>query len=200
MTAYHRDAQRAYMQCGTCDLVFVPPHQHLSGHDEKAQYDLHKNDPNDQGYRDFLNRLAAPLSTRLTPRSTGLDFGCGPGPTLSVMLEEQGHRVALYDKFYAQDASVFDRHYDFITATEVIEHLANPRFEITRLWSCLHEKGWLGIMIKLVKDQDAFTHWHYILDPTHICFYSRETFAWLARLLDADLHIAGPDVILLQKR
>ena len=68
--------------------MFVPRSYHLSAADEKAQYDLHENDPNDPGYRAFLDRLAGPLDKRLAPHSHGLDFGCGPGPTLSVMLEE----------------------------------------------------------------------------------------------------------------
>jgi len=32
---------------------------------------------------------------KIAPISLGLDFGSGPGPTLSLMLEEQGHRVAI---------------------------------------------------------------------------------------------------------
>jgi 16S rRNA G1207 methylase RsmC len=36
-----------------------------------------------------------------------LDFGCGPGPTLSILLAEQGQQVDLYDPFYHDDPSVF---------------------------------------------------------------------------------------------
>ena len=54
---YHRDKARGYLNCRSCNLVFVPPAQHLSAADEKACYDLHDNQPGDPGYRRFLDRL-----------------------------------------------------------------------------------------------------------------------------------------------
>jgi hypothetical protein len=55
-------------------------------------------------------------------------------------------------------------------------------------------------MTKLVSDKAAFTRWHYIRDLTHICFYSRATFRYLARRFDADLFFSGDDVMFLHKR
>ncbi|MGB2360319.1 MAG: methyltransferase, partial [Porticoccaceae bacterium] len=63
----------------------------MSSAAEKAIYDQHQNSPDDLQYRRFLSRLTEPLLERLGPCSRGLDFGCGPGPTLSVMMAEQGH-------------------------------------------------------------------------------------------------------------
>lgn len=199
LSAFHRDKRREYLRCETCRLVFVPPAFHLTAEAEKAEYDLHRNDPGDAGYRAFLGRLAEPLLARLTPGSLGLDFGCGPGPTLSCLFEEAGHEVALFDCFYANEPQVFDRRYDFITATEVVEHLHRPMDELTRLWSVLKPGGVLGLMTKLVIDADAFSRWHYKNDQTHVCFFSRDTFAWLAERLGADLEIIGNDVILLTR-
>jgi len=54
-------------------------------------------------------------------------------------------------------------------------------------------------MTKLVRDVDAFSRWHYKNDPTHVCFFSVETWQWWARQMDAQLEILGADVILLQK-
>ena len=62
------------------------------------------------------------------------------------MLEEKGHQVELYDKFYAQDHSVFDKEFDFITLTEVIEHLEILCLRLERLTSILKPKGVLAIM------------------------------------------------------
>jgi hypothetical protein len=64
----------------------------------------------------------------------------------------------------------------------------------------LEPAGTLGLMTKLVIDQQRFAHWHYIRDPTHITFYSRATFQWLASSMDAELEIIGDDVILLGKQ
>jgi Methyltransferase domain len=197
---FWQDRHRDYYRCGRCRLVYVPPRQYLSPAAEKAEYDLHNNDPDDPGYRRFLGRLFEPLQARLKAGSRGLDFGCGPGPALAAMLVEVGHEVALFDYFYAPDRSVLRRRYDFITATEVVEHLHRPGEELRALWDRLRPGGLLGLMTKLVLDREAFSRWHYRNDPTHVCFFSRETFVWLAGELGAGLEVIGKDVVLLTRR
>ena len=199
-TAFHHDRRREYWQCRNCALVFVPPHDHLSAGEEKAEYDLHRNAIDDPGYRRFLSRVADPLLSKLAPGALGLDFGCGPGPALACMLEEAGCAMRLYDVFYFPDASVLEREYDFITATEVVEHLHQPGEELTRLWGMIVPGGYLGLMTKLVIDAPAFSRWHYKDDPTHVCFFSEATLAWWARQAGADLERIGADVAILRKR
>jgi len=196
---YHRDQRREYLGCRRCELVFVPPAYRLSPAEERAVYDRHENSPEDLGYRRFLARLADPLRERLAPGARGLDFGAGPGPTLSVMFEEAGHPMAIYDPFYAPDASMLARTYDFITATEVVEHLFAPGEELTRLAGLLRPGGWLGLMTKRVSDREAFARWHYILDPTHVCFFGEATFQWLADALGMSVEFPAADVVLLRK-
>jgi len=179
--------------------VFVPQQFHLSPGDEREVYDQHRNSPDDPGYRQFLSRLADPLLERLAPNSCGLDFGSGPGPTLSVMLAEQGHRMTLYDLYYAPNEEALADRYDFVTSTEVVEHLAAPGRELMRLWALLKPGGWLGIMTKLVSDQGAFGSWHYKNDPTHISFFSAETFEHLAQRWGTRAEFLGKDVILMNK-
>lgn len=198
-TRYHRDRTRAYWQCPCCALVFVPPTAHLDAPAEKAVYDLHENDPTDLGYRRFLARLTNPLLARLTQGDRGLDFGCGPGPALAGMLHEAGMTMRLYDPFYEPDNTVWQRRYDFITATEVVEHLYHPAHEWDRLFAALKPGGWLGVMTKRVRNRAAFAKWHYITDPTHVCFYSEGTFRWIAERWRAELLLVGADVALLQK-
>ncbi len=140
------------------------------------------------------------MRKQLVPESRGLDFGCGPGPTLSRMFEEAGFPMSLHDPFYANKPSTLEKEYDFITASEVVEHLHNPRKELERLWQCLRPGGLLGIMTKLVFDRQAFQHWHYKNDHTHVHFFSRSTFEWLAEQWQAALTFAGKDVILLGKK
>lgn len=196
---FYEDKHRSYLRCEQCALIFVPPAYFLSAQAEKAEYDLHENSPLDAGYRRFLSRLFDPLNERVAPKSFGLDFGSGPGPTLSIMFEEVGHQVSIYDPFYANTPAVFNQTYDFITATEVVEHLHTPRRELDLLWSRLRSGGLLGIMTKLALDQAAFATWHYKADRTHVCFFSHQTFAWVADWLGAELTFVGNDVILLRK-
>ena len=196
---FFEDERRAYQQCKKCALIFVPAEFHLMRSEEKAQYDLHENNPKDSDYRQFLSRLSDPLIRKLSPNSSGLDFGCGSGPTLSVILEEAGHQVALYDPFYQPDPTTLKATYDFITATEVLEHLFHPRRDLESLWNRLRKSGWLGVMTKRAKDRESFAKWHYKQDPTHVCFWSNSTFQWLADYWNAHLELIEPDVALLQK-
>lgn len=188
-----------YLKCSVCELIFVKPGQRLDPDVEKSRYDLHENDPDDNGYREFLSQLFNPLSDRLVPGSAGLDFGSGPGPTLSVMLEEAGHQMSIYDPFYAPDRSVFNNSYDFITTTETAEHLFNPRKEFNLLWSCLKPGGYLGIMTKMVPSDEVFPNWHYRRDDTHVTFYSPATFRWMASYYGGRLELFGGRTAIIQK-
>ena len=197
---YHRDKTRSYLQCIRCGLVFVPPHERLNKSEERARYDLHRNDPYDFGYRSFLSRLIGPLLARVPVGSEGLDFGCGPGPALAMMLREQGRPMTVYDPFYVPDDAVWSRTYDFITATEVMEHLYRPAEELSRLFQALRPGGWLGIMTKLLPDHASFIHWNYMRDSTHVCYFSLATLEHIAAHWNASLELPGREVFLFQKR
>lgn len=180
--------------------MFVPGRFHVSPEQEKARYDSHNNHPDDPGYRKFLSRLFTPLCTRLCKGACGLDFGCGPGPALAAMFRECGYSIEIYDKFFAPENAIFSKKYDFITATEVLEHLTHPAFELARLYRQLKNGGILGVMTKLVRNRQAFEKWHYKNDPTHICFFSKPTFEWLAHALTARIEFIGDDVVLIHKK
>ncbi|MFW5921509.1 MAG: class I SAM-dependent methyltransferase [Polyangiales bacterium] len=196
---FHQDARRAYRACPTCSLVSVPARHHLGPAAERREYELHENDPADSRYRRFLSRAAGAVRARVPPPAEGLDFGCGPAPALSAMLEEDGYAMAVHDEHFAPDPSALARDYDFITATEVLEHLAEPAETLGILLGCLRPGGWLVAMTKRARDRDAFARWHYIRDPTHVVFFSDATFRWIAARHGLDLEIVGPDVIALRR-
>ena len=106
----------------------------------------------------------------------------------------------LYDLFYYPDKSKLKDKYEFITATEVIEHIKDSANAFNYFEDKLKSGGILGLMTKLVIGQEAFSKWHYKNDLTHIRFYSLETFKWVAENRGFDLEIIGKDVILLQKK
>ncbi|OCQ19690.1 methyltransferase [Pseudoalteromonas luteoviolacea] len=197
---YHQDKFRDYWQCQRCKLVSVAKWHRLSPQAEKAIYDSHENDLHDLGYRRFLSRVFDPVCARLDGMKRGLDFGCGPGPLLAKMFTEVGHTVALYDLYYANDASVLEHEYDFITCTEVIEHVAQPEQVLSQLMALLKPGAPLAMMTKLVIDKTRFASWHYKNDQTHISFFSRETFEYIAEQFNTDIEFIGNDVIILTKR
>lgn len=179
--------------------MFVPAEYHLPALAEKAEYDKHENDPEDTRYRDFLNRLVEPFSRRLAAGASGLDFGCGPRPAIKPMLAEKGLAVANYDIYFFPDDALLMKRYDFVTATEVVEHLRQPRQTLDKVWDCVNAGGHLGLMTKLVRDKTSFARWHYKNDPTHICFFSLPTMNWLAKQWNAEFTRFAEDAFSFQK-
>jgi len=188
-----------YRRCNQCALVFVLAKAYLNEDEEKGRYDLHTNSPDDPGYRKYLKKVLDPVKERVKEGSFGLDFGSGPGPTLSLMFEEEGYKMNIYDHFYAKDKTVLDQHYDFITSTEVIEHLYDPKSVTDRLWSMLNKNGLLTFLTQPYPSEEKFDDWYYKNDPTHVCFFSFDTMQWLADKWQADLEIIGKDLFLFRK-
>lgn len=197
---FHSDRQRRYFRCADCQLIFADPASQLPPQQERAVYDQHQNHPGDAGYRRFLSRLAEPLMAKLMPGQQGLDFGCGPGPTLALMLTEAGFPCANYDPYYRPDAELLARRYDFVTCSEVVEHFCRPHDSWRQLAQLVRPGGWLAVMTKRASGSlDAFRRWHYKNDPTHVAFYAEATFAYLARQGGFSLEFAGADVVLMQR-
>jgi SAM-dependent methyltransferase len=180
--------------------VYVPRQFQLSESAEAGFYQTHQNNPNDAGYRGFLQRALTPLLERLPAGSTGLDFGCGPAPTLSLMLQQQGHHCADYDYYFARHPQLLEQRYDFITCTEVIEHLSQPA-QAFELWQrCLRPGGLLVIMTQLWISQQRFSQWNYRNDPTHIAFFHSNTWAWVAQRWRFDICYQQRDVVIFQRK
>ena len=198
LIVYHGDNKRLYYQCNHCELVFVPSLFWLSLEQEKHIYDLHENDVHDHKYQKFLSRLAKPLLERLKSHSKGLDFGCGPGPALQFMLQQSGHEVCLYDLHYYPCKTVLDRQYDFICATEVVEHLKSPRETFLQIKRCLRPDAIFAVMTQLVINAERFANWRYIQDPTHLCFFNIRSLSYVAELMGKKLEHVDRDVIFLR--
>jgi hypothetical protein len=115
------------------------------------------------------------------------------------MLSEAGHQVNTYDPIYAPDTHCLSQQYDFISCSEVVEHFRQPDLEFSRLFGLLKPHGYLGLMTKLVLDADAFSRWHYKNDLSHICFFSKPCFEWLATRYQCDVEFIGADVVLFKR-
>jgi SAM-dependent methyltransferase len=187
-----------YFDCPNCSLIFLDPEQRLSPEVEKARYETHENRPDDPRYRAFLDRLAGPLVDRLPAGARGLDFGSGPGPTLSVMLEEQGFPMRIYDPFFAPDSSALKGKYDFITCTEALEHLFHPGDELERLAGLLRPGGYLAVMTEVLGPDIDFAEWWYRRDPTHVAFYREEALEWIGERFGWKLEIPRRNVAIYQ--
>jgi SAM-dependent methyltransferase len=188
-----------YWRCGGCTVRFLDPRQLPDREAERAHYRHHENDPEDPGYRRFLRKLADPLLQRLEPGLQGLDYGCGPGPALAVMLREAGHSVALYDPFFRPDPAPLWQTYDFINCTEAAEHFHDPAREFDHLNRLLRPGGWLAVMTCFQDDDAAFAQWHYRRDPTHVVFFRETTLRKIAALQGWTCEVPVKDVALMRK-
>lgn len=197
---YHQDKRRRYWHCLNCELVFVEPEYLLSRAQEREIYELHENDPSDEGYRRFLQRAVTPLAKHLTAvHNSALDYGCGPAPTLAILLAELGLTVDNYDPLFAPNRAALQRQYDVVTCTEVVEHFHTPQRDWQQLTQRLQPGGLLVVMTKRVLDAEAFSRWHYKNDPTHVCFYHDNTFAYLAESLGWSMELADKDVVIMKR-
>ena len=190
---------KAYQRCDHCLATLLDPAHRLEPEDELAHYRQHQNDPADPRYRRFLAKLAEPLLARLPAACRVLDYGCGPGPALAAMLREAGHRVSLYDPFFAADRAVLADAYDAVTCTEVAEHFHEPAAEFDRLHTLLRPGGYLGLMTCLQTDDARFADWHYRRDPTHVVFYRESTLRRIALERGWTIEIPVKDVAIMQK-
>lgn len=133
----------------------------------------------------------------------GLDYGCGPGPVLGMMLREQGLDVVDWDPIFKADptAIALDVTYDFLTCTEVAEHFYDPRSEFNTFDRLVRDGGLIAILTSFQPDNEkTFQKWHYIRDPTHVVFYGKETVEVLARERGwVDLTFPGKNVAIMRK-
>jgi len=194
---------RRYFRCPVCLLTWLDPGQRPDAAAELAEYRQHDNRPDDNGYRQFLNKAVDPLCARLTEkgvdRAEGLDFGCGPGPTLSIMMGERGHRFADYDPFFRPDAALLERQYQAIACTEVVEHFCDPGRDFALLDRLLAPGGTLAVMTSILYTDATFFEWHYIREESHVVFYRPETMAWIADRFDWTLSAPSATVRLFDK-
>ncbi|MGK2961080.1 MAG: class I SAM-dependent methyltransferase [Gemmatimonadaceae bacterium] len=176
--------------------MFLHPDQRLTPLQEVLRYCEHRNSADDAGYVQFLARLADPVRARLTEGARGLDYGCGPAPVLAAMFTAAGYPTDSYDPFFLGDESVHHKIYDFVSCSEVLEHVHDPLVFLTRLDSIVRKGGLVALMTRFYGVDAPFPDWWYRRDPTHVCFYSPETMEWIAESFGWSLEIPDPHIAL----
>jgi hypothetical protein len=188
--SYRTIQNRKLFSCPDCSLLYAHPSELLSPANEKKRYEFHRNSPADKAYCDFLGRLVEPLAQILSEGCTGLDYGCGPGPTLSHLMKSMGFSVADYDPFFYPHDELLKHKYDFITCTEVFEHFFSAGTELKKILGMLKTNGVLAVMTEIISDTTDISDWHYLREPSHVCFFHSETMEWIAD--NHDLVMSSP--------
>jgi len=196
---YAKIKDRIYSTCRNCFLVFLDENLLLNEEEEKKRYDNHTNSSEDLNYRKHLSKILNPMIQRVKSGASGLDFGSGPGPTLSKMFEENGFKMNIYDHFYAKDEEVLKQKYYFISSTEVIEHLYKPKEVLEGLFDILKDGGVFGVMTQLYPEDGSFNKWYYKNDPTHVSLFSLKTMEYLASTYSLSLEVIAKDIFIFTK-
>lgn len=186
----HPKTNEVFHFCEHCDFIQKDTAYYLTEKEEHAHYNWHENSIEDLRYVAYFVRfLEAAVFPFVSRGKKGFDFGSGPSPVLAQLMErDYGYHFTLYDKFYARDNRYTHEEFDLITATEVIEHIANP-LEVFKEWvSLMKEDSVLAVMTLFhPKEETDFWNWAYIHDKTHISLFTQKTMIALAEKVGLEI-------------
>lgn len=189
---YSQDKYRAYIICRQCQLIFVPRNQMISADREKHRYESHQNDENDPSYQNYLKQIVNQIMPYLHLGQGGLDFGCGRTDLMAQIFRSQNILVDSYDLYFLSNQDIWQKKYNFIILSEVIEHLRGPLSEMQKIRDRLTVHGQIFIKTKLYPNEKVlFDDWFYKRDNTHVQFFNLASLQALAKILNMN----GPEVI-----
>lgn len=195
--------QKIYHKCKKCSYVFLDEVFYVDEAVEKKHYDKHDNNFESLGYvkmfENLIEKFVYPYKEDL---KTALDFGCGEGKVLPVLLEKSGIECDSYDLFYFPRRVYEGKKYDLILSTEVFEHLQNPLEVFKKLLLHVEKNGYILLMSAFHPDEkEEFLKWWYIRDITHIGFFNLRTFEYLSEKFGLTIiKHNSKNIVLYQKR
>jgi len=175
-----------FHQCPICQLILRDKSDYYTPDEEKNRYSLHQNSIDDKGYRDYFLRFFEEtqiIKSQTNIPQKGLDYGSGPIPVLAYVAKQTYNiEMDCYDVFFSPQKVYTSKQYDFITCTEVIEHISKPLETFDLFREHLVDGGIVAMMTQLHNsDRDSFFSWFYIRDRSHVTFYSMKTMEYVAK-------------------
>ena len=150
------------------------------------RYLEHENNLENEGYVNMFRSKINLIQATCPKINSILDYGCGYEPVLKTLLSREGYQVDGFDpNFFPKGKS--QTRYDLIISTETFEHFREPSKEMERIVGLLDYKGHVAVMTKFYPKANGgpslsgFEKWYYKRDPSHIAFYTQETFEWIAQ-------------------
>ena len=200
-TFIDKKSEIEYSYCNNCQCISKSKEHFRPIPDQKERYDLHENDPEDEGYQAYFQRFLDFILPLVGTPKTALDFGCGRSSLLADMLRNEGIVSDYYDPIYHPENMDDSKKYQLIVSTEVFEHLHEPRSTFEELLENVEEGGFIALQTQFhPNDIEAFKKWYYHLDPTHIIFFTPQTFKVLADIYECEvIDHNGKNIIVIKK-
>ncbi len=197
---------REYYLCPCCSMIFVPSNFFIPQQEEVDRYLEHENNIENEGYVAMFENAIKQVNDSCDKVRWVLDYGCGYEPVLKTLLEKRGFATDIYDENFFSEAKL-RQNYDLIISTETFEHFKYPEKELNHIVSLLSPSSYLAVMTQLYSfknktaSKELFKNWYYKRDPTHIVFYSDQTFAWIAKYYGLKIIFSNnKNFLILQKQ
>lgn len=183
-----------YLQCGTCGFIQTE-RPHWLG--EAYSSAITRQDVGIM-QRNLANaEISSAVIRCLYPGiRSAIDFGGGHGIFVRLM-RDRGFPFDWYDSHAPNDYArgfefVPDKKYDFLTAFEVLEHLADPMTELSKMMGLAPHLFVSTVLIP--RPTPKLCDWWYYSPMTgqHISFYSRNSLEFIARRFQRTLLSNGP--------
>ena len=197
----HEKTNIRYYHCEVCEYIFKSPECYQNFTLQKERYNLHENNENDEGYQAYFKRFLDFALPYVGNVNTALDFGCGRSSLLASMLKEEGIACDYYDPIYHPNTLNNEKKYKLIVSTEVFEHLHQPKVVFESLLNRLEEGGYLALQTQFHSNNvEIFKKWYYHQDPTHIVFFTAQTFKVLCKIYNCEfVGDNGKNMIIIKK-
>lgn len=189
-----------FLRCDECTLIFKDPVTRLTMNEEKKRYQTHQNSMENEGYVKFLRPVVDQVLKHMPGRARILDYGCGPGPVLAELLQNEDFKMFRYDPFFYPHGLENLPRLDAVTCTEAAEHFFFPYKEFETMFSLMKPEGSLFLMTDIYRENTDITDWYYTKDPTHVCFYAESTLQWIAEKYNRTYSEAGPRICVMKSR
>ena len=197
----HEKTDIKYYHCEDCEYIFKSSEVYQDFDSQKERYNLHENDEEDEGYKAYFKRFLDFTLPLVGHPKTALDFGCGRSSLLASLLEKEGVDCDYYDPIYHPATLSDSKKYELIVSTEVFEHLHHPKEVFESLLGRLEKGGFLAVQTQFhPNNTEDFKKWYYHQDPTHIVFFTAQTFKKLCEEFECEfMGDNGKNMIVLQK-
>jgi 2-polyprenyl-3-methyl-5-hydroxy-6-metoxy-1,4-benzoquinol methylase len=80
-----------------------------------------------------------------------------------------------------------------------LEHFYSPKNELDKILNLLKPNGMILIRTERHLGRDHFSSWYYHKDPTHVIFFSKSTFEFVAKRYNLFITFPDKNIVLLRR-